>query len=87
MQTHKISWRVGMTNQLPDQLSFLRLNTEEPTSKDLSLPLERIPEPGLVTRPVDVRGSSSPVHTGAMLVVCAYLIESVKLCLLSSMNW
>ena len=85
MQTHKISWRVGMTNQLPDQLSFLRLNTEEPTSKDLSLPLERIPEPGHLTRPVDVRGSSSPVHTGAIHVLCAYLIESVKLCLLRSM--
>ena len=85
MQTHKISWRVGMTNQLPDQLSFLRLNTEEPTSKDLSLPLERIPEPGHMTRPVDVRGSLGPVNTGAVLVVCVYLIESVKLCLLSSM--
>ena len=85
MQTHKISWRVGMTNQLPDQLSFLRLNTEEPTSKDLSLPLKRIPEPDHMTRPVDVRGSLGPVNTGAVLVVCVYLIESVKLCLLSSM--
>ena len=63
MQTHKISWKVGTMNQLPDQLSFLRLNTEEPTSKDLSLPLKRIPEPGHKSRPVHVRGSSHRHNT------------------------
>ena len=39
MQMHKMIWRVEMTNQLPDQLSFLRLNPKEPTSKDLNFRL------------------------------------------------
>ena len=74
-----------MTKQLPDQLTFSASQPRRADIEGSQLPLERIPEPGHKTRPVDVRGSLGPVNTGAVLVVCVYLIESVKLCLVSSM--